>query len=126
MKYLVVLLNNTDDVIHFINTEHSGDNQSLAARDAFRTKVHFDIPDNSESSRYFDEHHMEILDSNNQPLFSFWSDDDNDYKLKCCKKRDWQNTIDIPGYSDGGNYATVGIILNEDNTLRSFRVMNDV
>lgn len=126
MKYLVVLFNNTNDVIHFVNTEHDGDKQTLAAREAFRTKVHFCIPDNSESSKYFDDHHMEILDSNNAPLFSFWSDDSSDHKLKCCKKRDWQNTIDVPGYSDGGNSATVGIILNEDNTLHSFRVQNDV
>lgn len=126
MKYLVVLFNNTNETIHFVNTEHSGDNQTLNAKEAFRTDKHFDIPDNSEPSQYFEEHHMEIQDQSGQPLFSFWGDDHDDYRLKYCPKQDWRNSQDIPGYPGGENFETVGIILEENKTLKAFKVNNDV
>lgn len=134
MKYLVVLLNNTNTKIKFVNRENEGDNQTVGPNEAFRTDVHFSIPDNSESSRYFDEHHMEIQTFNNgkdekdgtETLYSFWADDNDDYKLKFCNGINHNNIQSLPGYSEGGNHATVGIMLNADTTLSAFKVINDV
>jgi hypothetical protein len=128
-QYMVVFYNNTNNPVKFVNTETNW-KTNLNAGEMFRTDTRFNIPDNSDSSKWFDTHHMEVQDGSDKPLFSFWDDDGDDYKLKYCRQRNWQrSTADMPGFFDGGNEATVGMIVSgspENYSIKAVRVKNDV
>jgi len=116
MKHLVLLANSTDDTVYFMNTESERDNLALKPLHA-ATEIRFDIPDNSDSDKYFSEHHMEIRNSKEEPLYSIWCDDNNNYALMYCKGREWSDSDKVPGYSDGGNGISIGLVLNADSSL---------
>lgn len=109
-KYLVALYNDTDETIHFINTEHLKDDQWLSGQSMFTTKVHFNIPDNSDSSKYFNQHHMELQKQDGTPIFSFWDNDDTEYVMYYCDGTDWKNANAMPGYNPAGNETDIGIV----------------
>jgi hypothetical protein len=95
----------------------------------FRTDKHFNIHDNSDSATYFNAHHMEVR-AGNQVKFSFWDNDADKYNLYYCKGLDWSETTKLmDGYYDGGDRATVGLIVNGNNgsySLEARQVDNDV
>ncbi len=127
-QLLVVFLNNTNGAISFVNKETESDNQNLDPSEMFRTQNHFNIPDCS-SQKYFAEHHMEVRDTAGNVLFSFWDNDHEDYKLMCCNKNDYTTAKDMPGYNDGGNNATVGIVVSGspgNYSIMSHKVLNNV
>ena len=111
-KYLVAFYNGTNETIKFVNTEHSGDDKTLPPSSMFTTAVHFNIPDNSDPEKYFDDHHMEIQNAAGAAIFSFWDDDDNEYIIKYCNGTNWKAGINtMPGYNPPGNETDVGIVL---------------
>ncbi len=127
-QLLVVFLNNTNGAISFVNQETESDNQNLDPSEMFRTQNHFNIPDCS-SQKYFAEHHMEVRDGAGNVLFSFWDNDHEDYKLMCCIKNDYTAAKDMLGYNDGGNNATVGIVVSGspgNYSIMSHKVLNNV
>lgn len=113
-KYLVALFNNTDENIQFVNRENSADDQNMQPQSMFTTDVHFNIPDNSDSAKYFNDHHMSLQIAGGETLFSFWDDDDRDYKLFCCTGTDWEHTTtDMPGSYPKGDRVDVAIVLSK-------------
>ena len=130
-KFLVAFYNGTDAPIRFVNVETSRDNKTVPARGMFTTKVHFNVPDNSDSSKYFKDHHMEIQTSDGTPIFSFWDDDGDSYLLKYCKSTNWQgSTADMSGYNPKGNEMDIGIVVTGSNSsnyeIRSCQVQFQV
>lgn len=116
-KYLVAFYNGTDDTVKFVNKEHSGDNKTVPAGGMFTTDVHFNVPDNSNSEKYFDAHHMEIQTSDGTSIFSFWDDDSNDYILKYCKGKNWEGSTNVMGgYNPKGNEKDIGIVVTGSNS----------
>lgn len=112
-QYLVVLYNNTNNPINFVNTEdESGNNVKLNTGAMFRTADPFNIPDNSNPSQYFSQHHMEVQDISGNALFSFWDNDNQNYNLMYCEQTTWKNALPMPGFDNGGNGATVGIVVS--------------
>lgn len=110
-KLLVMFYNNTNETIKFVNKEDTGNNQTLNPNQLFTTANHFNIPDNSNSREYFDKHHMEVQDSKSNPIFSFWDDDDDKYRIKYCKGINWNIEEFMPGYNEKGDNINVGIVL---------------
>jgi hypothetical protein len=115
-KYLVAFYNNTDETILFRNLECAANNRTLSPQSMFTTKVHFNIPDNSDSSRYFDEHHMELQREDGTPIFSFWDDDDAKYVMYYCKTRDWRSALSMPGHNPSGDRIDIAIVLTGSST----------
>ncbi|MBS1856439.1 MAG: hypothetical protein JST11_13815 [Acidobacteria bacterium] len=113
----------------FINTEDSGNNQTVPPLSMFRTQQHFNIPDMSDCGEYFQAHHMEVQSVDGTPIFSFWDNDDANYALCCCSGRNCTSGTNMPGYFDGGNNATVGIMISQPTgayAIQAYKVMNDV
>jgi hypothetical protein len=105
-QYLVVLYNNTNELIEFVNKEDKGNTVRLKPDEMFRTKVHFNIPDNSDPSKHFPDHHMEVRDKDETALFSFWGDDHNNYDLMYClgTYNDKSKVQFMPGYFNACHY----------------------
>jgi hypothetical protein len=118
-KNLVVCFNNTDDTIDFVNLEDSANNCTLKSGTMFRTATHFKIPDNSNSKDYFNQHHMEIWAKQvdpNDPLFSFWDNDDKGFVINVCDKKNWETTTkNMDGYFNGEEGDPVGIVVYRDS-----------
>jgi hypothetical protein len=111
-KYMVAFYNATNETIQFANTEDSNNDRIVLPKSMFTTKVHFNVPDNNDSSSNFDGHHMEIKNEHGDAIFSFWDDPDNNYVLMYCKGTDWKNTTaKMPGTALAGNEQDVGIVL---------------
>lgn len=125
---LVVFYNQTNGPVTFENVQTKW-KKNLDTGEMFRTDTYFDVPDNSDSSEYFKDHHMEIKDGDGQAIFSFWDNDDDNYKLFYCNGIDWNKAQEIPGYKDGGNNATIGVIVSgspRNYTIKAVHVQNDV
>lgn len=115
-KYLVAFYNNTDETVLFKNLEDSGNNRTLSPQSMFTTKVHFNIPDNSDSSKYFNEHHMEVQKEDGTVISSFWDDDDAKYVMHCCKGTDGGNALSMSGYNPGGDQIDIALVLTGSGT----------
>jgi hypothetical protein len=128
-QYLVVLFNDTDNPVQFVNREDEGDNRTIEAREMLRTKKHFNIPDDSDPSKWFDKRHMEIQDEQGNVLLSFWDNDLDNYNLKVCQKIDWKHYTEMPGFSNGGNQTPVGVIFSGDSangfSIKAYQVLNN-
>lgn len=110
--FLVVMYNATPEVISFVNTETASDSRLVFPGGMFTTAVHFNIPDNSRSSTHFNDHHMEVQHANGNPIFSFWGDDRDFFKLKYCLARVWWGWVgEVPGYQPHRNGADLGLVL---------------
>lgn len=75
------------------------------------------IPNNSNSSKYFDEHHISIMFPAGTAVpvgWSFWADDNHDFVLQYCEGKDWQKSTrgTMPGGSKGGDDAEVVIFVH--------------
>ena len=92
-----------------------------------RAKGQFNIPDNSDACNYWSYEHSEIQVSGSA-IFSFWDDDDDNYKLKYIQGNNCSTTpIYMPGYYDGGNGATVGIVVSgseSGHTILACQIVN--
>lgn len=127
-KSLTVFFNDTDDSIKFKNVQ-TGYVKELGSHTMFRTAKWFSIPDNSNSEKYFNGHHMEIQQEDGKPILSFWDNDDNNFILYCCQGTDWRNPTLMQGYNDGGDDIVVGIVLTKTGgkyEVKSYKVLNNV
>jgi len=137
-QLLVVLFNSTSVPLQFVNMEDSSNNQLVQPGQMFRTDTHFNIPDMSNCQQYFAQHHMEIQSSGSGPtttFFSFWDDDKSNYQLqycvgtKCSPAPPQTTPSPMPGYSNGGNNATVGIVVTgtaPNYAINAYQVINNV
>lgn len=74
------------------------------------------IPDNSDSSSYFKDHHIDVSVGRfgGKWDFSFWNDDWDDYKIKYCRNEDWKNTTTLMrGGDKGGNGTPIVLHVSE-------------
>lgn len=110
-KYLVAVYNNTEETIRFVNFEDQANNQTLPPQSMFTTANHFNIPDNSNSEKYFPTHHMELQQDDNGTIFSFWDNDNEGYTLYYCEGTDYPNSSLMNGYNPSGNKIDVAIVL---------------
>lgn len=128
-KLLVAFFNNTSVPLSLVNFEDVDNDQTVEPYSMFRTKVHFNVPDMSDCSKYFNGHHMEVR-TGSQILFSFWDNDNDNYKLCYCSGTTCSDGKLIPDYYDGGNNATVGVVVDSTDglnfTIRAVHVNNDV
>ena len=85
------------------------------------------IPDNSDSSKYFEKHHINvsIMEGNNMlQSNSFWDDDWDQYKIKYCYGKDWSRTTNnMEGGDKGGDGTPVVLhIINHTVTPGSYLI----
>jgi len=111
-QYLVAFYNNTDIAINFLNTEDSGNDRLVSVGELIVPPGPFNIPDDSDPSVYFADHHMELRDIQGNSLFSFWDNDHKDYNLLYCYGTDWADFNTMPGFYNGGNKTRVGIVVS--------------
>jgi hypothetical protein len=119
-KRVVALHNNTDERILLLGRASGKtyldfpptDKRYLKGRHA----IEFDIPDNSDSSRYWDTNNMAVLIwneyDNELGYITFWDDDDDDFKIKYFEEYGVPQTDKIKlmrGGDKGGNYAKVAL-----------------
>jgi hypothetical protein len=129
-KLLVAIYNATNSTLTLTNTEDSSNTLSIIANSFVRMQNSYNVPDNSDSSKYFAAHHMQIQDTNNQPLLSFWDDDSNNYYLFFCDGTNWQQTAaEMPGGNIAGDGLPVGLIITETKSafvITACTVLNNV
>jgi hypothetical protein len=129
-KLLVLMYNNTPTSVALVNTEDSSNDQTLSGGQLLRTQDHYNVPDNSDSSKYFAQHHMEIRDSLGQTQLSFWDDDSNNYILYCCQGVNYANTTTVmQGGNITGNNIPVALVISQNAgtyTIQACTVQNDV
>jgi hypothetical protein len=85
------------------------------------------IPDNSDSSKYFEEHHISVnIAEENKTLHSrsFWDDDWDNYKIKYCYEENWSNGIyNMDGGDKGGDGTPVVLhIINHPVTPGTYQL----
>jgi hypothetical protein len=115
-QLLVALYNDTEIDIRFVNKEHAGDNKIVYRQSVLipHSPPHYNIPDNSDSAKYFDQHHMELQDAHGRVLFSFWDDDHEDFLIKCCQGVDWKNTTMLMPNTPSGNDKNVMVVIRTE------------
>lgn len=117
-KKLVSIHNNTDRDIWLDGRD--GEASWVAQQPLKKGKHKFDqnIPDNSDSSKYFEKHHITLSTTdgkNTTSSFSFWDDDDDDFKIKYCEGGNWSaGTKNMPGGDKGGDGTPIVLHVSED------------
>ncbi|GEM_PF-1986747 len=115
-KCLVAFYNETNETVLFKNLEDTKNDRKLPKQSMFTTKVHFNIPDNSDSSEYFDAHHMELQKEDGTTILSFWDDDDAKYVMFFCDGKNWNVVQCIPGFNQPGDKTDVALVLTRNGT----------
>ena len=131
-QFLVVAYNNTNTPLTFLNYDGSTmpvNTVSIAAGQMFRTDKTFNIPDDSNPPEFYKAQHWAVQDNLNNVLFSFWDNDDDHYNLRYCAGANWEKAQYMPGFFDGGNKATVGIVVSGSPgsySITACKVLNNV
>lgn len=78
----------------------------------------YDIPDNSDSGKYFNSHRVDVYITNPRsgdlPDFCYWNDDRDDYKIKYCREVHWQTgTSVMPDGEQGGDGSRIILHVSE-------------
>lgn len=120
-KKLLIVLNKTNQIFTLVNKECANDQKEIQAySSATLESINLtpgqydegcDIPD-CDAEKYFDEHHMEFIDQDNNPVFCFWY---NDTDQQYC-------------YTKSGKYTDIKVIpgnVSRTATKKAIYILDD-
>lgn len=124
-KRVVAVQNHTDEKV-YISGRASGKTYKdfpdpNIAIGKGRHAMEFDIPDNSDSAKYWNDNNISVLVMNQYQnlldYITFWDDDYDNFKIKYCKQKGIPQPADtrlMRGGDQGGNRAKVAIHVFEN------------
>ena len=121
--YLIGFYNGNDEMVTLVNKET--DESWSFKSNSLTTTLNLRMPECSDSDlpADFASNHLEVR-HNGEVLFSFWTDPQDNYRIKHCTGGTWLNgVIATRGYkpTDGDDVGVALVNVNQTQEIRSWR-----